>query len=413
MVGGAAGPGKTELLLMESLRQIGHPAYRAILFRRIFPSLEAADGLIDRSLRWFPGYGGRYNASKHYWIFPSGARIYFGHMQYRDTVHQYKSAQYQYIGFDELTEFEEFQYLYLFSRLRAPVDSGLRCYMRSGTNPGGVGHNWVKRRFITRDIVNKKRWFARIDDEDAEVDKTHPDAKSRAFYPALFGDNPAIGEDYVKNLKAMADPVEKARLLEGDWDADYREGLVYGNWSVQQNVSAEAEYKEGIPVIWGVDDGYVYGDGPGTASYHPRIILFLQQNELGGYNVFDELAVTGETHQQTIDAALDMPYAAPHVAYVDGSAAMFRGELGKRGIQTVNGTHKVVEGIKYVRQLICDGNGVRVLRVHPRVSNLIYEMGEYRNDPKLKAQTGELVPMKLSDHSQDALRYVLYKRRFM
>src|SRR5690242_7517444 len=78
--GGAAGPGKTDCLLMESLRQVHNPLYRAILFRRTFTNLEAANGMIDRSQRWFPSLGGKYNYQKHIWVFPSGARIYFGHM---------------------------------------------------------------------------------------------------------------------------------------------------------------------------------------------------------------------------------------------------------------------------------------------------------------------------------------------
>jgi hypothetical protein len=410
LFGGAAGPGKTECLLMEGLRQIANPAYRAIIFRRIFPSLEAADGLIDRSLRFYPSYGGRYNGSKHVWIFPTGARIYFGHMQYEKDKHKYQGAQFSYIGFDELTEFSEDQYLYMFSRNRAAVGTGLRCYIRSATNPGNIGHAWVKRRFVTRDIVNQKKYFAILDGEDVECLPDHPHAVSRAYYPAVVSDNPSISEDYIRNLNALSDPVEKARLLSGDWDAEHTEGRVYPNWGTE-NITSDADYNPDKPINWGCDDGYVHGKGPGHVSYHPRVILFWQDNELGGINIFNEMYVTGEDHAATIDRALEMGYPRPRLVWVDGSAAMFRGELSKAGIHNANGTHIVVEGIRNVRNMICDGNGVRLIRVHPRCQSFIYEMGVYRTDPNDRNKAGEPLPLKVDDHGPDTLRYIAWHKR--
>src|ERR1043165_690449 len=116
LFGGAAGPGKTDCLVMEALRQVDNPRYNGILFRRTFPRLETADGMIARSERWYTAYGGRFNASKFFWRFPSGARIYFGHMQREADKLDYQGSQFAFIGFDELTEFEESQYMYLFTR---------------------------------------------------------------------------------------------------------------------------------------------------------------------------------------------------------------------------------------------------------------------------------------------------------
>lgn len=410
LFGGAAGPGKTECLLREALRQVDNPHYRAILFRRIFPSLEAADGLIDRSLRCYTTYGGRYNDNKHVWIFPSGARIYFGHMQYEDDKYLYQGAQFGYIGFDELTEFTESQYLYLMSRSRAPSEAHVRVYVRAATNPGNIGHGWVKRRLITTDIRDRIRCFALIDGKDTAVGRDHPSARSRAFYPARLSDNPSITADYERNILLNPDAVERARLLEGDWDAERTEGRIYDTWTAD-NISAGAEYNPDLPVYWGADDGYVLGDGTGHGNYHPRVILFVQDNPLGGLDVFDELVVTGEQYDATLDRALALPYRSPSLAWIDGSAAAFRGALDARGLHSAVGTHRVVEGIRVVRQLICDGSGVRRLRVNPRCQNLIYEMGEYRTDPKARAEGGEIVPLKLSDHGQDALRYVAFNKR--
>lgn len=425
LFGGAAGPGKTEALVMEALRQINKPKYTAIIFRRTFPMLEAANGIIQRSQEWYPAYGGTYNGSKHYWTFPSsGARIYFGHMQYAKDMLQYQGAEFAFIGFDELTEFERKMYLYMFTRCRA-AGPGIRAYIRSASNPGNLGHRWVKDRFITRDIINQVRWFAADGDgNDVEVPSGHPAALSRTFIPARLEDNPDADPDYRQRILASGDPIQIARLLHGDWDADYVEGLIYPNWSSTESVTASAEYNPDLPVYWGVDDGYAYGEGPGSASYHPRVILFIQDGPGGAAHVFDEYVATGETHDETLASVL-LPadgskpavptrwhqYRRPSTVYIDGSAAAFRGQLGKAGLMSVNGTHRVSEGIKIVRQLIQGGDDIRRVLSHPRCETFNYEMGVYRSDPKGRADTGEVIPLKVDDHAGDAFRYWAYHAR--
>jgi len=237
LFGGAAGGSKSEALLVEAQRQIANPNYRGILFRRTFPELEQAKGLIDRSKQLYSGprSRGSYGEQRHRWTFPSGALIDFGHMGRDDDRLKYQGAGFAFIGFDELTHFTERQYLYLFSRNRAADGSGLRCYMRAGTNPGGPGHEWVKRRWGA--WLDKKhpnpakpgelRWYAIVDDVDTEVERDHPDAKSRTFIPAFVRDNPYLaGTDYERNLKLLP-LVERKRLLEGDWDIMAAAGNVF------------------------------------------------------------------------------------------------------------------------------------------------------------------------------------------
>lgn len=440
LFGGQAGPGKTDCLLMEALRQIHIPEYRAILFRRTFTRLEAADGLVDRSLRWFSGVPGAvYNHAKHFWTFPDandnpGARIYFAHLQKEESKQQYQGAQYQYIAFDELTEFTLTQYLYLFSRCRTTVDSGLRCYVRSATNPGGVGHEWVKQRFVTRDILNRVRWFARVDEEDVAVNGSEPFEhkgeqiipRSRAFYPANRGDNPSLDTAYVAQLQALSDDVERKRLMSGDWDAAYSEGVIYPNFGAK-NINREiARYRPDLPVYWGVDDGYARGNGRGDVAYHPRTIGFFQDAPGGGLFKFDEYVVTGESITATLDhllgpkdeTARDAPknnyqrYRKPSVAYVDGAAANLRGEIAKRGIISVNARHLVEEGIKSVRELIGKDDDTCRYWVNPDTcTETIYEYGAYRSAESGRAKVGEIVPEKLNDHCMDGDRYVIHARR--
>ena len=150
LYGGQAGGAKSESLLVGALGDdecgvFNKPLWKALLLRRTYPELEKS--LILRSHQLFSGKA-NYDAVKHRWTFPLGGIIEFGHIKNEEDKYKHKSAQYNYIGFDELTEFTEGMYLYLFSRLRTP-DKSITCYMRGATNPTGIGHGWVKKRFIS------------------------------------------------------------------------------------------------------------------------------------------------------------------------------------------------------------------------------------------------------------------------
>lgn len=214
LFGGAAGPGKTDCLIMEAARHVGHPRYRAIIFRRTFPQLQE---IIDRCWQYYPTWGGIYRAGEHRWYFPSGAKVNLGHMQHETDKYNYQGKEFHGVFFDELTQFLETQYLYLHSRVRS-TDKEIPLRIRATTNPGGIGHVWVKNRFV--DIGTPM--------------ETHIDAKtgqSRAFVPATVYDNPTLVENdplYVKRLEALPE-VEKMRLLYGDWAAF--EGQAFGELS--------------------------------------------------------------------------------------------------------------------------------------------------------------------------------------
>jgi hypothetical protein len=130
-LGGAAGPGKSEYLVVAPMRWLTYPTYRAILFRNSFPELERT--LITKSRRLYPSLGGAFNESKHAWTFPSGARVEFSYLESDADVHRYQGAEYHFVGFDELPHFTDYQYRYMFSRLRAT--DGLPPRIRSTGNP--------------------------------------------------------------------------------------------------------------------------------------------------------------------------------------------------------------------------------------------------------------------------------------
>lgn len=231
-----------------------------------------------------------------------------------------------------------------------------------------------------------------------------------AVYYSSANDNPYNPPEYREKL-AMLTGTRALRLREGRWVQS--EGAIYPDFSLEFNVSAQAEYLSHLPVTWGVDDGYAEGEGVGYASYHPRVVLFGQQTQQGGMAIFDEYYVTGELSERTLDYVLTQKvYARPEVAYIDSSAVEFKQRLWERDIYTAGATHRVAEGIKNVRRLVSDGQGIRLLTIHPRCVNLIREMQSYRYAPNsVSVDVGEPKPLKLDDHGPDALRYMTWHLR--
>lgn len=221
LYGGAAGGGKSDALLVEALRQVEIPDYRGIIFRKTYPQLSE---LIDRSRALYTlAYPkARYNDSKHYWAFPSGAKIYFGAMQHSKDKTNYQGKRYDFVGFDELTHFTWEEYSYMFSRNRpskSPRSSRRTiCYIRATTNPGGVGHGWVKSRFIDAAVPGEtvvENVEVRLPDVSVTTIR-----RDRVFIPATIFDNQALLDEDPNYLGSLALLPEKERnaLLYGDWD---------------------------------------------------------------------------------------------------------------------------------------------------------------------------------------------------
>lgn len=196
MYGGAAGGGKSDALLMAALQFVDYPGYAALIFRRTYADLSLPGAIMDRAGDWLGGTAAKWNGTEKTWTFPTGSTLTFGYLEHENDKYRYQGAELQMIGFDELTQFSETQYRYLFSRLRRLQGVELPVRMRSASNPGGVGHDWVYNRFFTEGR-----------------------AAGRYFVPSMLTENPHLdAEEYLQSL-AELDPYTKALLLKGDWTA--------------------------------------------------------------------------------------------------------------------------------------------------------------------------------------------------
>lgn len=241
--GGAGGGGKSVALLLAALQYVDVPGYNALILRRTYADLSLPGALMDRARELLSDTPARPVDSGRAWVFPSGARITFGYAQYYNEVYRYRSAELQYVAYDELTTFDEKTYTFMFARLRRPAVPCLTCRaalrrqlsglwrhpksstdctlpspdpralaryppapdgttvfdvplrMRSASNPGGIGHGWVRDRFVntpTRD-------------------------PNTVFVPAKLSDNPSLDAESYSESLAHLDGVERARILNGDW----------------------------------------------------------------------------------------------------------------------------------------------------------------------------------------------------
>ena len=203
LFGGAAGGGKSYGQIVDALLfALRYPGSKQLILRRTYQELDKS--LIRTALSVYPRSIFSFNSSSHVGKFKNGSCIDFGYCATENDVYQYQSAEYDCIRFDELTHFTEMQYVYLISRVRGA--NGFPKQVKSSTNPGGVGHTWVKSRFV--------------DPSPPNTTFKGEDGMSRVFIPSLIDDNKFLMEgdpDYKRRLEALPEREKKA-LLYGDWN---------------------------------------------------------------------------------------------------------------------------------------------------------------------------------------------------
>lgn len=193
LYGGACGGGKSDAILMAALQYVMVHGYSAIILRQTYQDLSKEGALIARAHDWLDDTDAKWDGINHCWRFPSGAVLAFGYLEHDGDEKHFKSAEYQFIGFDQVEEILEHQYKFLFSRARRLKNSHIPVRVWTTANPDGLP--WVKQRFL-------------IEGKD----------HGRIFIPAKLSDNPALDqEDYIKSLDNL-DPVHREQLLNGNWD---------------------------------------------------------------------------------------------------------------------------------------------------------------------------------------------------
>ena len=212
LYGGAAGGGKTKALIMDALfRTLTYPNTLAIVFRRSYRELEDTD--IKEALASYPKELAKYNAGRHEFALVNGSKILFRHCENPQDRFLYSGVEVQFLYFDELTSFEQEIYDFIKTRLRAKKSLGVMPIVRSASNPGNIGHGWVKAMFV--DVGP----YLSIQTQTIYSEALHKSRVIRTQYiPALATENPHITEDYIFELEQKPEALRRA-LLNGDWDS--------------------------------------------------------------------------------------------------------------------------------------------------------------------------------------------------
>lgn len=385
LFGGAAGGGKSYAQLIDALiYALTYPASRQLILRRTLPELKRS--LIQVSLTLYPQEVGSYGETSHLWTIRNKSTIEFGYCDSENDVTRYQSAEYDVIRFDELTHFTKFQFTYMLSRIR-----GTNTYpkqVKSSTNPGGVGHSWVKARYI--DVL--------IPGEESD---------GKLFLPAKVQDNTFLMQKdpgYVKRLEMLDERSRKA-LLYGQWDLF--EGQYFCEFSPELHVCPPPEFpswwKRYLAIDYGLDmlaalwialspDGtaWVYREVYQSGLIISEAAEAICRAETGDEVIFQRLAPPDlfNRRQETGRSAVDIFAEA---------GLFFDKAMGER----IAGWYAVKE---YLRPFT-DEQGILTakLKISPVCKNLIRTLPMLAADEKNPNDTANH-PHELT-HAPDALRY--------
>ena len=430
LYGGAAGGGKSRFARMEALAfacQV--PGSATLILRRSFPDLNRAGGMIPMLRLEVPRQLATYHTSDRIWTLRNGSTIELGYLNSDADVSNYQGAEYQLIIVDEGTQQTEFRYRYLLSRLRASGElaeammrAGLRPRAIVTANPGGIGHAWVKARWIDP-APPEQAWKPAPSLED-------PDPGTRCFIPAKVTDNTAIDEGYIKKLNSLPDD-ERRALRDGDWDV--YSGQRFRGFRRAVHVIDPEELPLGLGGIIravGVDYGL---DAPYAALWGAKLadglVVVYREDYAAGLTPDEQAArildleVPGERDDmRPVPVALDPSTWArnPHVSRTTtGPAILVAGDTDddapppgsiadayrkRLGSAVVKARNDRLAGVALVAdKLRVRPDGLPRILIYSTCRNLIRTLPALPRDQRRP----EDVDTTAEDHAYDALRYLL------
>ena len=394
LFGGSRGPGKSYWLRWYAVRRLikwaaqGHRGVRIMLGSEDYPALY--DRHIVKIQTEFPDWLGEYSVG--YREFRLADAYGGGVIALRnlDDPMKYMSAEFAGILIDELGKNKYSTFNILRGSLRWPgIDDS---FFVGASNPTP---NWVRDLWVKRDFPEEL--------QDA--------ADDFAFVSALPDDNPALDESYWRMLETLPTHLNRA-WRHGDWFVAMP-GIVYSEFDEQNLLPEDWEPDPETPIELAFDDGYV----------DPRAILFIQKTGTHIY-VFDEIYESRRLAEQSVERVIEItaqhfgwadddqtrPNNLPEIAVGSPEAKELQRRFRRADIPARHKSHKVVEGIKVVRQHIRDGQGYRTLLVHPRCRNFIDEITTRYQYPEEGSRRDDEKPLDGNDHACDAYRYWAYLR---
>lgn len=218
LVGGAKGPGKSDIIIYKPLKWVMRPRFKALILRPSFPEVQE---LVDRTGRLFRRWGAHWTGSPLFrWTFPSGAIYQFGYCDTAEDVDRYQGQEWAYIGYDEFGNNRDASKTRqrLVAEIRCPDPTVPRQFVASA-NPGRAGHAFCKTHWVVPCGKDGSRIVA---EQFTNPHNGETLNLTRRFIPGRVTDNPIYANDtlYMATLLSLPD-VLKRQLLLGDWDAGF------------------------------------------------------------------------------------------------------------------------------------------------------------------------------------------------
>lgn len=397
MFGGAAGGGKSQALLAEAwtcMRET--PGAQGVLLRKSFPELERS--LILKSRSFFPRGLCKYNEMTHRWTIATEGRdstLDFAYCKNAQEAEElYKSAEFTFLGIDELTHNDWDTVAFLISRARTSIP-GLKPRIVFASNPGSIGGAWVKEYFGIGKTIPDIAYTPKPTPEDQMP-------MSRCFIPAKLQDNPHLiknDPDYVKRLWLLPEQKRKM-LLDGDWTVF--EGRFFPEFSRARHIVRPFDIPKHWKRVRAIDYGYSL----------PFCCLWFAVSPSGHIFCYREMYQAGikdREQAQMIKAAS----GGESIEYTCGDPSMYIKDsngyspadnyLQGAGIVVFPSKNERVAGWMAVRNLLSNHtDGTPVLQFFETSKNTIAQLENVVCDVK---NPDDIQLRTRSDHAVDALRY--------
>lgn len=423
--GGARGGGKTESSLGDWLQhssQYGEGAI-GVFFRRKFKQLSE---VVARSKQIFGKLGARYNEQKAEWTMPNGARLLFRYLERDSDAEEYQGHNYTRIYIEELTNFPSPAPV---NKLRATLRSplGVPCGMRLTGNPGGPGHNWVKKRYIDPD----PRGFKLIrEEEEIEVGGVKMNVYlERVFIPSKVGDNQLLIQNdptYILRLRQSGSAALVKAWLEGNWDIV--DGAFFDEWDPAAHILDSREWMQRLPKSMSCFRAFDWGSAKpfsvgwyGVSDGHfglPRgaLVRFAEWYGASGPNkgvkmTADAVARGILTREGKFPWRISYGIADPAIYIRDGGPSIAE-SMAIEGVSWRRADNKRKAGAEAVRQrlvglgLVAEKGLVPMLYFMDTCEDAIRTIPTLQHDEK----DPEDVDTDAEDHAYDEVRYACMGR---